>query len=97
MAAYHLELKDALYRAVSPCRIDFLEDLMRFRYPNIASSEVAPFCRCMEELLRTARDNDESEPAAQFFTETLRQMMMMMMAATKADELVFLDGNPEGS
>ena len=91
--ACHLELKDALYRAVSPCRIDFLEALMRFRYPNIASAEVAPFCRCIEELLRTARDNDESEPAAQFFTETLRQMMM---AATKADELVFLDGNPKG-
>ena len=92
MAAYHLELKDALYRAVSPCRIDFLEALMHFGYPNIASSEVAPFCRCIEELLRTARDNDESEPAAQFFTETLRQMMK---AATKADVLVFLDGNPE--
>ena len=92
MAAYHPQLKDALYRAVSPCRIDFLEALMRFGYPNIASSEVAPFCRCIEELLRTARDNDESEPAAQFFTETLQQMMM---ASTKADELVFLDGNPK--
>ena len=92
MTAYHLELKDALYRAVSPCRIDFMEDLMRFGYPNIASSEVAPFCRCIEELLRTARDNYESDPAAQFFTETLRQMMK---AATKADELVFLSGNPE--
>ncbi len=75
MAACHPQLKDALYRAVSPCRIDFLEALMRFGYPNIASSEVAPFCRCIEELLRTARNNDESEPAAQFFTETLRQMM----------------------
>lgn len=53
---------------------------------------MAPFCRCIEELLRTARDNDESEPAAQFFTETLQQMMM---ASTKADELVFLDGNPK--
>lgn len=92
MAAYHPQLKDALYRAVSPCRIDFLEALMRFGYPSIASSEVAPFCRCIEELLRTARDNDESEPAAQFFTETLQQMMM---ASTKADELVFLDGNPK--
>lgn len=92
MAAYHLQLKDALYRAVSPCRIDFLEALMRFGYPNIVSSEVAPFCRCIEEILCTARDNDESEPAAQFFTETLRQMMK---ATTKADELVFLEGNPE--
>lgn len=92
MAAYHPQLKDALYRAVSPCRIDFLEALMRFGYPNIASSEVAPFCRCIEELLRTARDNDESEPAAQFFTETLQQMMM---ASTKADELVFFRREPQ--
>lgn len=92
MIAYHLELKDALYRAVSPCRIDFLEALMRFEYPNIVSTEVAPFCKYIEELLRTARDNYESDPAAQFFTETLRQMMK---AATKADKLVFLDGNPE--
>ena len=66
MAACHLELKDALYRAVSPCRTDFLEALMHFGHPNIVSAEVVPFCKCIEELLRTARDNDESEPAAQF-------------------------------
>ena len=48
MAACHLELKDALYRAVSPCRIDFLEALMHFGHPNIVSAEVVPFCRCIE-------------------------------------------------
>lgn len=91
-AILHLQLKDALYRATSSCRIDFMETLMRFGYPNIAPSEVAPFCSYIAELLRAACDDDGGGLMAQFYTEMLRQMAK---AAVKADELVFLDGNPE--
>lgn len=92
-AFFHLQLKDALYGAASPHRISFVEALMRFGYPNIASTEVAPFCEYIAELLYVARDDGGSGPMTQFYTETLRQMVK---AAARADELVLLDGNPEG-
>lgn len=92
-AFFHLQLKDVLYGAASPHRISFMETLMRFGYPNIASTEVAPFCEYIAELLYVARDDDGGDPMAQFYTETLRQMVK---AAARADELVLLDGNPEG-
>lgn len=93
MIAFHWELKDALYRAVAPCGEDFMNSLMRFGYPNITSANIAPFCKYIAALLYETQSDNENDPMATFYTETLRQMMQ---AAAKTNELLFLNGNPNG-
>lgn len=95
MAAFHRELKNALYLCASRDRVGFLNSLAGFGYPNVASGEVKPFCSYIADLLASMLEQDPRLEVFQdgFFVETLRQMMK---AATRADRLVFLEGNDEG-
>lgn len=95
MAAWHRELKNALYLCASRDRVGFLNSLASFGYPNIAPSEVGSFCRYIVVLLESMleRNSPFEESQNGFFVETLRQMMK---TASKADRLVLLEGNEEG-
>lgn len=95
MAAFHRELKNALYLCASRDRIGFLNSLAAFGYPNIAPSRVSSFCRYIADLLESMLEHNSFLNGSQdgFFAETLRQMMK---TASKVDRLVFLEGNEDG-
>lgn len=95
MVACHRELKNALFLCASQDRVGFLNSLAGFGYPNVAPNEVESFCSYIADLLALMLERGSTPELFQagFFVETLRQMMK---AASRADGLVFLEGNDEG-
>lgn len=84
MIAYHVELKDGLYRICQENKKEILELLCKYNYPNISREFAAEFARKISDLIDNAdvRDN--------FFTECMRQMLKSL---PKAVELAFIHDN----
>lgn len=83
---FYFHMKNELYKLARANYLDFYQLLVKSNYPNITSSEIAPFYQGIIELI------DTNYNELSFELEVLRQGMK---AARKQSELVFLHGNTE--
>lgn len=94
LVPYHRALKNALFTCAGADPKGFLDFVRRYGYPNVEGEAIEPFCNFLEDVIRTCLlrfDWYRESPSG----EVSELLCRMLREASKADELVFLSGNPE--
>ena len=86
--AFHLELKNALYDAITQNLDEFINQLYTFGFPDISNENIRSFVELVLAYIES-RQLEELDGVDDFFTETLRQIIKNMR---EDKEFLYLSG-----